>query len=185
MEMLTNKNVLIVGATGGIGCESTRMIKGNQANIFITGRDKQKLQQVAQDNEIPEDQVFELDVTQSDQVEKVAQAIHQKVERVDVLVNAAGIGILKPLEKLENQDFDRVIDINLKGTFYLLRAFLPPMKQAKKGMIINLPGVLGKVPMAGASAYAAHAHRSAHRQFIPGRCRFPLLGQHRYEGQSR
>jgi len=155
MEMLTNKNVLIVGATGGIGCESTRMIKGNQANIFITGRDKQKLQQVAQDNEIPEDQVFELDVTQSDQVEKVAQAIHQKVERVDVLVNAAGIGILKPLEKLENQDFDQVIDINLKGTFYLLRAFLPPMKQAKKGMIINLPGVLGKVPMAGASAYAA------------------------------
>jgi len=155
MEVLNNKNVLIVGATGGIGSESLRLIKNNHANVFITGRDDDKLTEVAEAHAIPSDQVFTLDVTRPEQVEQVAKAIHQKVERLDVLINASGIGILFPIEKLSVADFDRTIDVNLKGTFYLMKNFLPPMKEAKKGLIINLPGVLGKAPMAGAAAYAA------------------------------
>jgi NAD(P)-dependent dehydrogenase (short-subunit alcohol dehydrogenase family) len=74
---------------------------------------------------------------------------------LDVLVNAAGIGIIKPLENLEPEEFAQVIQTNLQGAFHLMKYFLPPMKERKEGLIINLPGVLGKVPMAGASAYAA------------------------------
>ncbi len=155
MEVLNNKNVLIVGATGGIGSESLRLIKNNHANVFITGRDGDKLQKEAKANNIPSDQVFVLDITQAEQVEEVARAIHKKVGQLDVLINASGIGILHPLEKLTAEDFDRTVDVNLKGTFYLMKNFLPPMKEAKKGLVINLPGVLGKAPMAGAAAYAA------------------------------
>jgi NADP-dependent 3-hydroxy acid dehydrogenase YdfG len=155
MEILTNKKVLIVGATGGIGSESTKLIKKNQAEVFITGRNAEALQKVAKENDIPSDHVFQMDIANAAEVEKVAEKIHQQIGQLDVLVNAAGIGIIKPLEKLEVEDFDRSIDVNLKGSFYLLKYFLPPMKQAKKGLVINIPGVLGKTPMSGASAYSA------------------------------
>jgi NADP-dependent 3-hydroxy acid dehydrogenase YdfG len=155
MEILTNKKVLIVGATGGIGSESTKLIKKNQAEVFITGRNAEALQKVAKENDIPSDHVFQMDIANAAEVEKVAEKIHQQIGQLDVLVNAAGIGIIKPLEKLEVEDFDRSIDVNLKGSFYLLKYFLPPMKQSKKGLVINIPGVLGKTPMSGASAYSA------------------------------
>ena len=155
MEVLNNKNVVIVGATGGIGSESTALIVKNHANVFLTGRDSDKLAKVAKENNIDKKRTFQLDITDPSQVEKVAAAIHEQVKAVDVLINAAGIGIIKQLDKLTYEDFSRTIDINLKGTFHLLKAFLPPMKEAKEGLIINIPGVLGKAPMAGASAYAA------------------------------
>ncbi len=155
MEILTNKKVLIVGATGGIGSETTKLIKKNQAEVFITGKDPNILQKVAQGNNIPEDHVFQMDITQATEVEKVAAQIHNQIGQLDVVVNAAGIGIIKPLEQLEVEDFDRSVDVNLKGAFYLFKYFLPPMKNAKRGLFINIPGVLGKTPMSGASAYGA------------------------------
>lgn len=155
MEMLANKNVLIIGATGGIGSEAAKLLRQSQVNLFLTSRQMSKLKPLAEELGVSSDRCFELDVTNSQQVDEVASTIHQQIEKVDILVNASGVGILKPVEKLTDEDFDQSIDINLKGTFYLLRAFIPPMKKAKKGMIINLPGVLGKVPMAGAAAYAA------------------------------
>lgn len=155
MEMLANKKVLLVGATGGIGEETLKLLKGSQANVFITGRDKSKLDELAREYQVPQDQVFQMDVCEESEVNQVADTIHEKVSKIDILINAAGIGIIKPLDKLSSEDFSLTLDVNLKGAFHLFRAFLPPMKEAKKGMIINLPGVLGKTPMAGAAAYAA------------------------------
>lgn len=155
MEVLNNKNVVIVGATGGIGSESTALIIKNHAQVFLTGRDPDKLAEVARRNGVDSSRTFQLDITDPGQVEKVAAAIHEQAKPVDVLINAAGIGIIKQLDSLSHEEFSRTIDVNLKGTFHLLKAFLPPMKEAKKGLIINIPGVLGKSPMAGAAAYAA------------------------------
>ncbi len=155
VEILANKKVLIVGATGGIGSEATRLIKNGQADVFITGRNEKRLKEIAHENEIPDSQAFILDVTDARAVEALAAKIHEKAGRLDILVNAAGIGYLNPLEKTDVEDFMELIDVNLKGAFLLMRHFLPPMKEAKKGLVINIPGVLGKAPMAGAAAYAA------------------------------
>lgn len=155
MEILANKNVLIVGATGGIGSEAARLIKGSGAKIFIAGRNASKLQELAQTLQVDAANTFLLDITDTHQVENVAQVIHAQIGFVDILINAAGVGIIHPLENLSYEDFNQVIDVNLRGTFHLLKSFLPPMKEAKKGLIINIPGVLGKTPMAGAAAYAA------------------------------
>ncbi|KGE86161.1 MAG: SDR family oxidoreductase [Phaeodactylibacter xiamenensis] len=155
VELLANKKVLIVGATGGIGAEATKMIKNSQGNVFITGRDQEKLKKVAKANKIPDDQVFTMEVTDPESVQKVADQIHSKVSQIDILVNAAGVGYLKKFEQIEYEQMSRVIDINLKGAFLVMQAFLPPMKESKKGMIINIPGVLGRAPMAAAAAYAA------------------------------
>ena len=155
MEILSKKNVLIVGATGGIGSEACKLICNNQANVFITSRDQQKLDSLGDLCKIPTSQRFLLDITQPKEIEQLVDNIYALVERVDILINASGVGIIKPIESLSIEDFDRSIDINLKGNFYLLKHFLPKMKAEKKGLIINIPGVLGKAPMAGAAAYSA------------------------------
>lgn len=155
MELLNNKKVIVVGATGGIGAETVRLLKNSGAQIFIAGRNQAKLQEIATVNQIPNNQTFIVDVTSPQQVEDMAQDIQAQVGPLDILINAAGIGIIRPLETLSYDDFSKVIDVNLKGTFNLFKSLLPPMKEAKKGLIINIPGVLGKTPMAGAAAYAA------------------------------
>jgi short-subunit dehydrogenase len=87
--------------------------------------------------------------------EKLAKAYFEIYPSVDILINAAGIGIIKPLEQLTEEDMLNSLQANLLAPYRLLKAFLPAMKTAKKGLIINIPGVLGKVPMAGAAAYSA------------------------------
>jgi len=155
MELLQDKKVLIVGGTGGIGEEAAKLIQKAKAKVFLTGRNVERLHEVAERAEVPKDQCYELDITQAEQVKALAGRITDEVGPLDVLVNAAGIGIIKPLENLEPEEFAQVIQTNLQGAFHLMKYFLPPMKERKEGLIINLPGVLGKVPMAGASAYAA------------------------------
>ncbi len=153
--MLSSKKVLLVGATGGIGRETARLLHKSNAEVFLTGRDPMVLKEIAEDIGIPMDHCFVLDITNASKVAQLADQLHQQVEAFDILINAAGLGIIKPIESLEPEEFSLVIDANLKGAFYLLKYFLPPMKERKEGLIVNLPGVLGKTPMAGAAAYAA------------------------------
>ncbi len=155
MESLFKKKVLVVGATGGIGRETAKLIKQSNADVFITGRDAAKLLEVKLDLGLDSSRVFEMDITDENSVESVANSIHDTIGTLDIIINAAGIGIIKPLEKLTYEDFDLTVATNLRGTFNLLKSFLPPMKVAKEGLILNMPGVLGKTPMAGAGAYAA------------------------------
>ncbi|MFK7946721.1 MAG: SDR family oxidoreductase [Saprospiraceae bacterium] len=155
MESLFKKKVLIVGATGGIGQETAKLIKQSNADVFITGRDASRLAEVKSSLGLDNSRVFEMDITNENAVQNVANSIHNTIGTLDIIINAAGIGIIKPLEKLTYEDFDLTVATNLRGTFNLLKSFLPPMKTAKEGLILNMPGVLGKTPMAGAGAYAA------------------------------
>jgi NADP-dependent 3-hydroxy acid dehydrogenase YdfG len=155
MEKISGKHILLAGATGGIGSAAARLLKSSGAHLFLTGRNHAALQQLAQELALPAEQYFHLDITQPEAVSTVARQIHNRIGRLDILINAAGIGIIKPIESLTHEDMLTSINVNLIGAFNLLKAFLPPMKEAKQGLIINLPGVLGKTPMAGAMAYAA------------------------------
>ena len=157
MENLQNKNVVIAGATGGIGHALAKFVKNSKANVFLTGRDADALNKVAEDVGIPSRQIFVLDITNHSEVLATAEKINEATgeQGVEILVNATGVGIIKPLDDLTFEDFSHSLDVNLKGAFSLLKGFVPGMKKRKKGLIINLPGVLGKTPMAGASAYAA------------------------------
>ncbi len=155
MEKLVGKNVLIVGASGGIGSNTAKLLKQSGANIFITGRNTEKLDKLSLELGLNPNQVFSLDVSSYDAVQTVAEKIHTQIPSIDILINASGVGIIKPLENLTSEDFNTSIQVNLVGAFNLLKAFLPTMKTNGKGLIINLPGVLGKTPMAGAAAYSA------------------------------
>ena len=155
MEKLSGKNILIVGATGGIGRETARILKPSGAHLFLMGRKSDELSALANELRIPIHHCFITDITEPAQVDAAATMIHAEAGALDVLINASGVGIIKPMETLTHEDLMQSLNINLVGAFNLLKAFLPPMQERKKGLIINLPGVLGKTPMAGAAAYSA------------------------------
>jgi len=155
MESVKGKNILIAGATGGIGAATAHLLAGSGATLFLVGRDVQKLQKVGADCKVPSDRLFEAELSNENEVMAISETIHSMIPQIDILINAAGIGIIKSFENLSAEDFTKTLNANLYVPFFLLKAFLPKMKEAKKGLIINIPGVLGKVPMAGAAAYSA------------------------------
>jgi short-subunit dehydrogenase len=155
MESLKGKNVVLIGASGGIGEKTAKLLASSGANLCITGRDMLKLKAVAEMANIPLNQVFEMDLADELSVKNSFSLIQLQMPVIDILVNAAGVGIIKPMETLSAEEFRLSLNTNLVGVFYLMQSVLPGMKEQKKGLIINIPGVLGKVPMAGAAAYSA------------------------------
>jgi short-subunit dehydrogenase len=151
MESVKGKYVLIAGATGGIGSQTAKLLAGSGAQVFLTGRNAEKLSSVAEQLGIPSSQIFTADLSVPEQVQQLAQQFFS----VFPSVNASGIGIVKPMETLSEVEFLRSLNYNLYAPFLLIKNFLPKMKESKKGLIINIPGVLGKTPMAGAAAYSA------------------------------
>ncbi len=155
MEGLKGKNILLVGATGGIGSNTAKLLAGSGANLFLAGRNETKLKIIAHSCGIANERIFILDITKPNEVEILKEKYFEQFSTIDILVNAAGIGIIKSMDTLSEDEFMSSIYNNLFAPFLLVKAFLPAMKEIKKGLIINIPGVLGKVPMAGAAAYSA------------------------------
>ncbi len=155
MEKLNNKNILIVGATGGIGRKLSGLLVQSGANVFLSGRKMEALEALGSDLQLPPNRLFAVDMSDAQSVYAMGELIHAQVSQIDILVNASGIGIIKPFEQLSVDEFQHSLQVNLTGSFLLVKTFLPAMKKSGKGLIINIPGVLGKIPMAGAAAYSA------------------------------
>ncbi len=155
MEKLNNKHILIIGATGGIGQHLAALLVQSGASVFLAARNKTALDAIGSSLQISPERLFEADLGDESSIAALGEAVHQQVPHIDILINASGIGIIKPFEQLQLEEFQRSIQVNLTGPFLLMKTFLPAMKKAGKGLIINIPGVLGKVPMAGAAAYCA------------------------------
>lgn len=150
-----SQTILITGATGTIGSAMVQLLSEENHILILTGRDAGKLLEIANEYGIDRANLFEMDITSDQQVTAAISDIILKFGVPDVLINATGIGVLKPIESLSMRDFNQVLEVNLTGAFRLLKAVVPAMKERKTGLIIHLPGVLGKTPMAGAMAYAA------------------------------
>jgi short-subunit dehydrogenase len=155
MEKLTGKRILVVGATGGIGSHTAKLLASGGAKLFLSGRKADRLSELAGQLGLSHDRLFVTDITRESEVMEMAARIREQAGGIDILVNASGIGIIKPVEQLSVEEFTQTLQSNLVGSYILVKAFLPMMKEAKKGLIVNIPGVLGKVPMAGAAAYSA------------------------------
>ncbi len=155
MESIKGKNILVVGATGGVGSRAAKLLVAGGANVFVTGRNADKLNAIGTELNLPAGNQFVMDIAAADDIQKTSDAIHAQIPAVDILVIASGIGIIKTMDTLAAEEFIETIQTNLIGPFLLIKAILPKMKEQKKGLIINIPGVLGKIPMAGAAAYSA------------------------------
>lgn len=155
MNSLKGKHILIAGATGSIGSLAAKLLAGSGARLFLAGRNGEKLSQVAGECGVPPGHTFTLDFSDPAKVNELREKYFAGFPVIDILINASGVGIIKPMESLTEEDFMQSLQDNLFAPFLLVKAFLPSMKELKTGLVINIPGVLGKVPMAGAAAYSA------------------------------
>lgn len=155
MESIKGKTILLAGATGGIGKETAKLLMAGGAHLFLTGKTEGKLADLAATLKLDDSRWMAADLTNSSAVEKLHLKFNGVYSSIDVLINASGIGIIKSAEQLSEVEFMQAIQLNLVAPFLLLQKFLPDFKARKKGLIIHIPGILGKVPMAGAAAYSA------------------------------
>ena len=152
--MLEDKVIVIVGATGGIGSTLTRQLSSTGARLVLVARDGESLAALA--NELSgEVLTVPTDITQPQQVDALIQRTIAQFGQIDVLVNAAGAGILKAYNTIESADLDAMLDLNLKGCFYTTQAAAKEMQKRKSGHICNVVGILGKHSMPMAAAYSA------------------------------
>jgi short-subunit dehydrogenase len=128
METIKNRNILVIGATGGIGSEVVKLLKSSGANIFITGRNEKKLNQLASQNQIEENCCYVGDLTQKENIGQLNQKYFNRYTTIDVLINASGIGIIKSSEQLTEEDFLQTLMLNLFSPFMIIKSFLPAMK---------------------------------------------------------
>jgi short-subunit dehydrogenase len=155
---MQNKVVVVVGATGGIGSALVPKLASAGAKLVLVARDADKLEELV--NNLEDDHDVEAiaiptDITKYEQVESMVQKAIAKFDQIDVLINAAGAGVMKQFLRIEPQEIDQMLDLNLKGNFYTSQAVANVMKDRKIGHICNVIGILGKHPMAMAAAYCA------------------------------
>ncbi|MDJ0726293.1 MAG: SDR family oxidoreductase [Prochloraceae cyanobacterium] len=148
---MENKVVVIVGATGGIGSALTQKLAPTGAKLVLAGRNTDKLANLAGEDVL----AVATDITDPQQVDNLFTQAVDRFGKVDVLINAAGAGVMKQYNKLTPEDLDFMLDVNLKGSFYTTQAAAKAMKENRSGHICNVVGILGKHPMTMASAYCA------------------------------
>lgn len=150
MFELNNKIVLITGATGGIGGAIAQQMKNAGATVVVTGRNMEKLSEF-DDSFIK----IQSDLSVNGAAEKLISDTITKCGRIDVLINNAGITADTLMMRMSDEQFDKVINTNLRATFQLCRAVIMPMMKQRFGRIINMASIVGAIGGAGQANYAA------------------------------
>lgn len=148
---LEGRRVLVVGATGGIGLATARRLAGAGARLTLVARSAARLEAAAREtggSAIPGD------ATDQAFVERLSQQV-QAAGPLDALVNAAGGFDLAPIAETDPAMFRRMIDANLTGPFLFIRAFLPGMLEARRGHVLTVGSVAGRVAFPANGAYSA------------------------------
>lgn len=153
---MRNKNILITGASKGIGKEVALLFANLGANVGLIARNIEELKtlQTEIDKTGGTAYIWSFDLTHVDKIDNVVDSIVSEMGSIDVLINNAGINIAKPAEELTVEDWDKVMDINLKSTFFLSQAVGKHMKVKKKGKIINVSSQMAFVGYFKRSAYS-------------------------------
>jgi NADP-dependent 3-hydroxy acid dehydrogenase YdfG len=157
---IDGKVVVITGASSGLGEATARHLAAQGATVVLGARRIDRLQALA--DELTRSgarvRVMATDVTDRGQVQRLVDGAVQAYGRIDVMLNNAGLMPQSPLERLKVDEWDRMIDVNIKGVLYGIAAALPHMKLQKSGHIINVSSVAGHKIRAGGAVYAATKH---------------------------
>lgn len=132
-NILYNKNVLITGATGGVGYELCSQFSNHGANLFITGKHKNKLADLASE--------FKCKYKESDfnkDLSDLVHAVREEIGHIDILINCAGIFISDTIENLTAENFDEIFNVNVRAPFLLIKEFSNDMKFNQWGRVINI-----------------------------------------------
>ena len=157
-EGIKDKVVVITGASSGLGEATARRLAKDGAKLGLGARRIERLQALAKKLSLSNDSAVQTDVTQREQVKHLVDQAVRMYGRVDVILNNAGLMPHSPLERGKVEDWDRMIDVNIKGVLYGIAAALPHMKAQKSGHIINVSSVAGHQVRPGGAVYSATKH---------------------------
>jgi len=155
--MIKGKVAIITGASSGIGYATALTLSKAGAKVAIGARRVDKLEALAKKITDNGGEVFyqKLDVTQRSECDNFAKAVLEKWNSIDILVNNAGLMPLSFFKSLKVDEWDEMIDVNIKGVLYSTGAVITHMKEKKSGHIVNLSSVAGRVVFASGSVYCA------------------------------
>ncbi|QED48531.1 SDR family NAD(P)-dependent oxidoreductase [Cytobacillus dafuensis] len=160
-ERLKNKNIIITGASGGIGASMAALCAERGANLVLLARNDEKLGTLKADLErrfqVNVD-VHKLDVSNTDEVEAVFSKVLEQLSSVDVLVNNAGYGIFREAYEAKIDDIKGMFAVNVVGLMACTSMVLPKMQQQGSGHIINIASQAGKIATPKSSVYSATKH---------------------------
>ncbi len=156
MSNVEQKVVILTGASSGIGEETAKELARNGAKVVLAARREERLQELqkAIENEGGEAKYKVTDVTSREEMKELAQFTLDEYGKIDVIVNNAGLMPNSFLYKLKVDEWDRMIDVNIKGVLYGIAAVLPHMRERKEGHVINVSSVAGHVTGPGSAVYS-------------------------------
>ncbi len=152
------KVALVTGATSGIGRAVAEGLAARGWSLAVCGRDQQRLDEVVRachERGAQATVAEAFDITTPGAVQSFFEQVRGGLGQPEVVVHAAGVGLIKPAAETTDAEFTRVTNINLRGTFLVLKASCDGFAQSKRGLFITFPGILGRAVMRNASAYSA------------------------------
>jgi NAD(P)-dependent dehydrogenase (short-subunit alcohol dehydrogenase family) len=155
---LDGKVALVTGGSRGLGFVIAEALSSAGAQVGLCARSVDSAQRAAETIALATGRPvvgFAADVTVSANVEFLLERVLKAFGRIDVLVNNAGINVRGPIEELREEDWDAVVDTNLKGPWLCCRAVAPAMKRQKWGRVINVSSMLGEISLPGRTPYAS------------------------------
>ena len=159
-QILCGKNCLITGATGGLGKEIAKEFAKNGCNLFLTGRNNDKLNSLK--NELENDQIkidFEdADLSDDGEIQKLIEKIQGVFANIDILVNCAGVFPVKLLSDSTVEDFENCFSVNVKAAFVLCKEFSQGMISKKWGRIVNIASSSAYAGFKNTSIYCSSKH---------------------------
>ncbi len=151
------KTIMITGATSGFGEATARLFASNGWKLILTGRRQQRLADLQLELGGPANvHICCFDISDRNAVEHAFNTLPDAFSNIDVLLNNAGLALgLEPADQTDLDDWDKMVDTNIKGLMYCTRTVLPKMKQQGTGYIINIGSIAGNWPYPGGNVYCA------------------------------
>ena len=150
---LKNKKILITGATGGIGNSLVEKFNGYESTILATGTNEEKLNNLKK--KYPKIYIEKFKLDEHDKIENFIDSASKKLDGLDVLVNNAGITLDNLSIRLTDENWKKVLDINLSSTFLMCKHAIKKMLKKKYGKIVNITSIVGHTGNLGQANYAA------------------------------
>jgi NAD(P)-dependent dehydrogenase (short-subunit alcohol dehydrogenase family) len=155
---LSGKAAIVTGGSKGLGLAMAAGLASAGAKIMLVNRNAEEGNQAAKDLSADfgvQATSFSADVSDQQQTEAMAKAASDAFGQIDILINSAGINIRGPIDEVSLDDFNKVMHVNVTGTWLCSRAVTPHMKKNKSGKIINLASTLGLVGLANRTPYTS------------------------------